>query len=251
MNHSSNDRSSNDRSNRLRAASAALWELMGDDYGLLPDLPADVVLVRATGDELTLTVPRLLELLVQHHVSVEQAGDIIARIANATWDSRQRAAIEELLDAWWLETLMLEPGEHAYPFTPEVVLGVLAGYDAPMIRWFEPWLAELDGPGALHLASIVLGRPVLATSVDDETADRPAHNTARARSQLARGEVPDWAKEPPPPVAPSGPSWKNHEDQATQFIAWAKSETVINGLAVIGATHLEPEVMSDLLDRLI
>ena len=27
--------------------------------------------------------------------------------------------------------------------------------------------------------------------------------------------------------------------------------TPINGLALVGATHLEPEVMSDVLDRLI
>ncbi len=242
---------------------------MGDDYGLLPELALDAVLARADRGELELATPRLLDLVVGHSLSIEQAADVVARLAAHDWSSSQRVAVEETLDAWWLETLMRRPGEHDFPYTPDVVLGVLAGYDAPMIRWFDPWLAELDGPGSLHLAAVVLGRPVLGhdQQSDDQSADsgesRPVGSgdsrsvnsgdgrPAPPRAGAAVREIPAWAQTPPSPVVPTGPAWAGKQDQASQVIAWAKSETVVHGLALIGATHLDPEVMSDLLDRLI
>ena len=39
------------------------------------------------------------------------------------------------------------------------VIGVLVGFGAPMVRWLGPWLDELDGPGAAHLATVVIARP--------------------------------------------------------------------------------------------
>lgn len=231
--------------NRLRDALAALWDSMADDYGLLPDLAADAVLARADRGELVAATPRLLELLVGGTLPIDQACQIAVRLGTHDWTSRQRACVEETLDSWWQETLMREPGEHDFPYTPDVVLGVLAGYDAPMIRWFEPWLAELDGPGASHLAAIVLGRPV-----HERDGDRPSDEAAIPSGSSGR-EIPAWAQTPPSPVTPDGPAWHGKQDQATQVIAWAKTETVVSGLALIGATHLEPDVMSDLLDRLI
>lgn len=211
---------------------AAMWDLMADDYGLLPTLAVDAVLARADRGELDEAVPRLLDLTVGHQLTISQACDVAVRLGDHPWTANQQVAIEEVFDAWWQETLMLEPGEHEAPFTPDVVLGVLAGYDAPMIRWFEPWLAELDGPGAFHLVSLIVG-----------------------------GEIPDgppapvigFAPQPPPPspVTPTGPAWEGKVDQAGQVIGWAKSETVINGLALIGGTHLESWVLGDALDRLI
>ena len=196
------------RSNRLTSAMADLWDLMADDYGLFPGLAFDAAMARASRGELVAATPRLMALLVDQQLSVEDSAALVADLGNHRWSGRRRAALEEVFDAWWQETLLLEPGEHQPPFTPDVVLGVLVGYGAPMVRWLDPWLSELDGPGAVHLASVVLG-------------------------------------------GLGGPAWHGKADQAGQVIGWARTETVINGLALIGCTHLEDQVLSDVLDRLI
>lgn len=198
------------RSGRLIDALDAVWSTMADDYGLLPDLAADAVMVRAAG-ELAMATPRLLELLVHYELTISEAADVVTRLGNHRWSGSELSVIQEVLDAWWSETLMSEPGEHTEPYGPEVVLGVLAGFDAPMVRWFGPWIAELDGPGSQHLATIIVnGRDALTES-----------------------------------------AWVGKEDRADQLFGWARSETVVHGLALIGATHLDPEMLSDALDRLI
>lgn len=196
------------RSIRLQEALAAVWDAMADDYGLFPELSIDAVLARAGRGELVPASPRLLELLIGHGLPVEVAADVTARLGRHQWSARQRSMVEEVLDAWWQETLMQEPGEHRPPFTPDVVLGILAGYDAPLVRWLEPWLAELDGPGSVHLASVILD-------------------------------------------GLQGPAWDGKADTAAQIQGWTRTETVINGLTLIGGTHLEDGVLSDVLDRLI
>ncbi|MGI9597706.1 MAG: hypothetical protein ACR2QK_16200 [Acidimicrobiales bacterium] len=196
------------RSNRLRAAQAELWRVMADDYGLVPELALDALMARADRGESAVTTPRLIDLLVDYELTVEQACEVAARLGDHPWDRAGRAAIEEVLDAWWQETLVLSPGEHRQPFGPDVVLGILVGYDAPLVRWLDPWLVELDGPGASHLATAVLD------GLD-------------------------------------GPAWVGKVDQADQVIGWARTETVINGLTLIGGTHLDDDVLSDVLDRLI
>ncbi|MEM9652782.1 MAG: hypothetical protein AAGA65_11845 [Actinomycetota bacterium] len=199
------------RSIAVTDAVARAWTAMAEDYGLLPQLDADAVLARFDRGEVTEATPRLLELLVAHDLPVATAADVVIRLGDRVWTAEQLLVIQEVLDAWWREVLMLEPGEHTEPYTPEVVLGILAGFDAPMVRWFEPWISELDGPGATHLASIVVAGP--------DRLDPDA-----------------WAAVP---------------DRAGQLFGWARSETVINGLALVGATHVEDELLSDALDRLI
>lgn len=196
------------RSNRLRDAMAAAWATMADDYGLFPGLSIDAVLARADRGELVTAAPRMLQLLIELDLPVVSAAEVTDRLGRGTWSPIQRTVVEEVLDAWWLETLMLEPGEHGPVYTPDVVLGVLAGYGAPLVRWLEPWLAQLDGPGALHLASVVL------------------HGL-------------------------DGPAWDGKADAASQVLGWTRTETVINGLTLIGGTHLEAGTLSDVLDRLI
>lgn len=196
------------RSLRLQAAIARAWETMAEDYGLLPQLELDAALARADRGELDLAAPRLLELLIDETVAIEDAVAVAERMGRQDWSGEQRLIVEEVLDAWWLETLMKSPGEHRAPYSPDVVLGVLVSYGAPMIRWFEPWLAELDGPGASHLATMVID------GVD-------------------------------------GPAWETKADEAGQILAWARTETVLNGLVLIGGTHLDDGVLGDLLDRLI
>lgn len=181
---------------------------MAEDYGLFPHLETDAVLARADDGGLTQAVPRLLDLLTAGQVSVADGATIASMIGSYPWAVEQRILIEETFAAWWLETLMRSPGEHTEPFTPDAVLGILVGYDPSMIRWFEPWLFELDGPGAAHLATMVLD------GLD-------------------------------------GPAWVGKDDEASQVLGWARTETVINGIALIGGTHLDDDVLSDVLDRLI
>jgi hypothetical protein len=45
--------------------------------------------------------------------------------------------------------------------------------------------------------------------------------------------------------------WKGRADERGQVLAWARSEAVINGLMLIGATHLEPGQMAMILDRVV
>lgn len=204
------------QSRRLTEAMDHLWAVMADDYGLFPGLPADACLARAESGELEAATPRLLALTMDRRADAPvatpaEAARAMRALGDHRWDADRRAAIEEVLDAWWAETLMLEPGEHPSEFPPAVVLGVLAGYGAPMLRWFRPWLDALDGPGVEHLASIVLGGP----------------------------------------AGLSGPAWDGHSDQASQVFGWARTETVINGLTLVGGVHLDPDVLGRVLDRLI
>ena len=202
------------RSIRLTEALAALWS-PEIDYGLLPDLPGDAVLSRARRGEMTLAIPRLLELAVSGRLTVAEAAGattlIGEHLAKSADDARLARRVEEVLDAWWLETLMRDPGTHVDGFEPEAVLGIVAGYDAPMVRWFEPWLEQLDGPGAAHLGAIVVAGPA--------------------------GLTPE--------------AWVGCEDQASQLFAWSRSETVVNGIALIGGVHLDDGMLDQVLERLI
>ena len=49
----------------------------------------------------------------------------------------------------------------------------------------------------------------------------------------------------------SGPSWHGLDDERGQVLAWARTETVVNGLALIGATHLDGDTFSQVMDVLI
>lgn len=202
------------RSRRLTAAVATLWATMADDpadYGLLPELAVDAVLARADRGELIEAAPRLLELTVGHRLQPGDAAAAVERVGRAGLTGARRSAVTETVDAWWAETLMRPPGEHLAPYDPSTVLGVVVGLGSPMVRWLGPWLEQLDGPGAAHLAAVVLGGP----------------------------------------DGLSGPAWVGKEDEARQVLGWARTETVVNGLTLIGGTHLDEGVLSAVLDRLI
>ncbi len=120
---------------------------------LLPGLAADAVLARyradgATPEALATVAPRLLELLV------EPATDDATRIEIAdALGPVSDPATQEVLDAWWAQTLALEPS----PPGVEMVLGCLVRCSVPLVRRLEPWVRDLDGPPARHLAELVLG----------------------------------------------------------------------------------------------
>lgn len=199
------------RSNRLTEAIEALWAAMADDYGLLPDLALDAILARADRGELVAASPKLVELTVGHGLGVADAVGVIDRLGRHPWTAPERALVTEALDAWWLETLKRQPDEQSEHYPTETVLGVLVGFGAPMVRWLGPWLAELDGPGANHLARVVLG----------------GHDGL------------------------SGPAWEGRSDEAGQLLSWARTETVLNGLTLVGGIHLDDGVLDRVLDRLI
>ncbi len=198
-------------STRLIEARDRLWAEMAEDYGLFPELAPDAALARADTDDagaMAVAAPRLISLVTDQEATVEEAAIMVERLGETSWSDRQRLLVAEALDAWWHQTLMTPPGEQPAPWTTDTVLGVLVGFGAPMVRWLEPWLAQLDGHGAAHLATVVLN------GLD-------------------------------------GPAWTGKTDQAGQVLAWARTETVVNGLTLIGGVHLDDDVLSDVLDALI
>lgn len=195
-----------DYSPPLRAALERLWATMAEDYDLIPELELGTVLARArTGDggEIVACLPRLVDALVDGELSPLVAIEVVELLD--AYGGRDGLG---LFDAWWIDVLQREPGEHRTGVAPEDVLGLVAHADAPMVRWLHPWLESLDGPPAVHLATaIVDGFPA--------------------------------------------PTWAGRADERQQVMAWARTETVINGLALIGATHIDDDTMSRVLDILI
>jgi len=208
-------------SNHGDSVSEALAKIWGwhDDYGLIEHLAVDAVMARTTAGELLLTAPRLLQLTIDGQLAMPDAALVIETIGSGVWNKQQRADLEALFDAWWLESLNLDVGEHVQnelgeQLVPSVVLGLLAHYDpAPMVRWLLVWVDQLDGPGARHLASFLI-------SAEPES---------------------NWADT----------AWDRREEKRQEVKGWARTDAVIYGLTMVGATHLEPDALSDVLDQLI
>ena len=64
----------------------------------------------------------------------------------------QARSIEALADARWMLALTTTETDA----NVEQLLGELVHLDLRMVRWLEPWLNHLDGPGARHLAEVIL-----------------------------------------------------------------------------------------------
>lgn len=134
------------------------WDELGDRESLMPDLDADAVVARADTGELRSSAPRLLELALAGQGGRDGAHGLVRRLRPLLVDrGPERDAVIGVLDAWWRTTLALdvvEPGRSSP--AASLVLGALAQTDEPLVRWLEPWLADLDGPSARHLAALVL-----------------------------------------------------------------------------------------------
>lgn len=200
---------------RLMAGLSRLWATMASDYGLLPQLPFDAVMARSLGrdgradrSELRRCAPRLVNLMVDYDLTIDQSIEVIDRLASVSWRDGERSLLVEILDSWWFEVLQRLPGEHPPDYPPSEVLGLVARTGAPMVRWLHVWLDQLDGPAASYLAEAVID-------------------------------------------GLSGSAWVGLDDERTQVLTWARSETVVNGLALIGATHLDDGTFHALMDRLI
>lgn len=134
-----------------------LWDLFSDRSSLLSDLPADAVLARADGGELRYCLPRLLELLVRDELGDVEGFSIARRLDQASWqqwDRRQREALEEFFDTWWMLVRAFDGGKPAGD-----VLGVLVHLGVPLVRWLGPWVEDFDGPGARHFAAMIIEGP--------------------------------------------------------------------------------------------
>lgn len=147
--------------NAAAPSSAGEARTFDRDLGLLPVLPIDAALARLgdadTKSEAMRYVPRLVELVVGHGLEIDQAVDTVDRLARGRWADQWRTAVVEVLDQWWIQALRRDPGDQPVRYPASVVLGVVSGFGSRMSRWLAPWIDELDGPGAQHLADTILG----------------------------------------------------------------------------------------------
>lgn len=139
-----------------------VWTTFGRSEGLLVDLAADAVWVRAHQGEFFACLPRLLELWTLNQLGVAVGGhELLAEVSNAWGEltAPQARSVEYLADTVWEKALTTYPSQP----TSDVLLGELIYLDLPMIRWLERWLNSLDGPASQHLADAVL-RPSLTSA---------------------------------------------------------------------------------------
>jgi hypothetical protein len=203
---------------RLIAELARRWV---PPRSLVPALAADAALAyldaaveRDDPEAARSAVPHLLELAVEDRtgpVPVWEALDGVRRAGWPSWPPVDRDAVTAVLDGWWRATLIGHPSR---PAAPDVLAAQarLRGEVRPLL---DRWLNELDGAGAVHLAEVI--RDHLDPGVD-RLVD---------------------------------PAWAGYEDLATQVAAWARSEAVVLGLTLVGGTHLDDDLLSQALDRLI
>lgn len=140
--------------NALAKAIDHVWDVLGSRDSLFPSLPDDAVMARARSGEPKEAMPRLLELAVVdglEHLSITDPFDLLASSGWTAWPDADRRAIEQLLDTWWTWTrTAIDP-----PVAPGLVLACLCRVGVPQVRWLGPWLDDLDGPAAQHLAEVV------------------------------------------------------------------------------------------------
>jgi hypothetical protein len=161
----------------VEKALQAVRETFGEPEGLLSDLAADATWVRARSGELMQCVPRLTQLWANGELGGPVAAHDVLDEISAAWSqlsSTQARSIESLADTLWERALMAHPSE----LSADELLGELLYLPLPMVRWFEPWLGSLDGPGALQLSAAILS---------------PIHTDAWAGQADARQQLESWA----------------------------------------------------------
>ncbi len=195
----------------------ALWEAFGTEFGLLPDLALDAVLARYKQGELE-CIPRIVELVCTHSVPLAESAAALAMVDLQPLSSSQRRAVEATLDRWWLWALSVPaddaPADADSGSANSVtdILGILAGFDAPMRRWLHVWLENFDGVGAKLFTEAVLH-----------------HATDTTESQAWRGKHDEW----------------------TQFQAWCRAEPTVMGFALVGGTHVDQQDVTAVLEQLV
>ncbi len=200
-----------DHSPGLRLAIQRLWATMADDYGLIAEIELDTVLARTKTGD---------------------AADVVRglpRLLSALVDG-------ELSPVEGIEVMELLHRDHWSDSSRSVMLDVLDAW------WFD----VLQRDSAEHHPGL---RP-------DAVLGLLAHSPA----PMVRWLHP-WLDELDGPASthlaeavvagfPS-PTWAGREDERQQVMAWTRSETVVNGLTLVGATHIDSATMSRMLDVLI
>lgn len=139
----------------LGDAHQILWERFGDRQSLMSDLPADAVLARARSGESRESIPRLFGLIVTDQLGTADRLEFFRLLDEAAWQEwprDDRWAILGAFDTWWTFTR----SDSEPPLSAGTVLACLAHVEVPLVRWLGPWLEDLDGPGARHLADVVI-----------------------------------------------------------------------------------------------
>lgn len=165
----------------LRSVFAGLGHDAPRPTGVIDELSQKALWALANAGDLDRCTPRLVELLITGELEVVEPWEVtglFARDGWPTWSVAQRRAVLECGDAWWATLIQIHP----LPPGVDAVLGSLALFDEPLVRWLQPLLVGLDGAGALHLADLAIGG--LDSSAWDQQPDR-------------RGQVLGWlASEP-------------------------------------------------------
>lgn len=141
----------------LGRAVERLWDVVGDRTSLFPDLPDDAALARAGAGELKEAIPRLLELAIgggAERMAIVEPFDLLRDADWTKWPAAERQAVEDVADTWWEWTRRSNDPRPA----PGLVLSCLCRLGVPPIRWLGPWLDDLDGPAARHLADVVVSQ---------------------------------------------------------------------------------------------
>lgn len=175
-----NSAGSDDVSTPLRAAIERSWDQWGDRASLMGDLSFEAAMSRADHGELHAALPRLWELAVPRTAPAEWGAAIADRLTAAGWSqwpSPDRHIVNAVIDAWWESELVLEPAVRA----AHDVLAGLVRSERPLIGFQQRWLNEFDGPGARHLARMVIDG--LSSPLWANQADRQGQMLSWARSE--------------------------------------------------------------------
>ncbi len=200
----------------LRTALEQVRATMVDDDGLISEVEFETVLARArTGDDVEIArcLPRLLTALIDGELSPVEAIEVV-----------------ELLDGYQEADVVTRVERR------QVVLELLDAW------WFDvlqrqpgehrPGVAPEDVLGLLARIDVPMVR-WLHPWLDSLDGPPAVH--------LAAAIIDGFP----------APTWAGRSDERRQVIAWTRSEAVINGLALIGATHIDGDTMDRVLDILI
>lgn len=116
---------------------------------LADDVEIPTLLALADAGELAAVTAPLLEALIGGRVAATDRGPVLARWR--TTDLFRWDAVIDVADAWWTEARWAEPTTPAHH-----LLADLCHLGEPMTRWLQPWLDDLDGEPARHLAAAVV-----------------------------------------------------------------------------------------------
>ncbi len=132
----------------LRETLAAIRAARPECEALADNSPETWLALADTG-ELDRVTPLLLGALLDGTLPDEASSGLLGR-----WHpdvAGRSAELVEFAERWWAEALWGPEDQPAHPVLAEIVhLG------EPMARWLQPWLDDLDGEPAVHLATAVL-----------------------------------------------------------------------------------------------